>query len=402
MHRGGGNSLKPSHNQGFSLIEAFNNLAPWGEKKFVSELKRTYKFQRGVNNILDCHANQTRILSKEYSFVAGDYVRSTARNDVKRHAEENSPKYRMVGKIYQCLTNVDKRLRNKCAMTCVEENILSLGGESGCLNEVNYNHERGLKHELINNEPSPEFLSDKFFSRFTSHFLPKRIAFTLAEVLVTLGIIGVVSAMTVPTLMQNYQRQSYVTQLHKVYNELSQALVRYQTDRNAVNLREAGMTSYDAFGEFQQNYFKIVKDCGNSSAPCFASSYKKLSGSNSNFKCYKYCMVLASGASVGLADLENGIFLFAVDVNGTKGPNIFGRDAFSLFIYTSNGVIDDLALKNLGEENGKDYTWDTSAVAPLTSDQREKNFARACAGSDRIEYHGCFGKILNDNWQMTY
>ena len=48
-------------------------------------------------------------------------------------------------------------------------------------------------------------------------------AFTLAEVLVTLGIIGVVSAMTVPTLMQNYQRQSYVTQLHKVYNEVQQA-----------------------------------------------------------------------------------------------------------------------------------------------------------------------------------
>ena len=38
-------------------------------------------------------------------------------------------------------------------MTDVEENILSLGGESGCLNEVNYNHKRGLKHELINSEP---------------------------------------------------------------------------------------------------------------------------------------------------------------------------------------------------------------------------------------------------------
>ena len=115
--RGGGNSLKPSHNHGLWQVGMFNNLALWGEKKFVSELKRTYKFQRGVNNILDCHANQTRILSKEYSFVAGDYVRSTARNDVKRHTEDNSPKYRMVGKIYQCLTNVDKRLRNKCAMT---------------------------------------------------------------------------------------------------------------------------------------------------------------------------------------------------------------------------------------------------------------------------------------------
>ena len=63
-------------------------------------------------------------------------------------------------------------------------------------------------------------------------------ASTLAEVLVTLGIIGVVSAMTVPTLMQNYQRQSYVTQLHKVYNEMSQVFQQMMTDRNALNLKE--------------------------------------------------------------------------------------------------------------------------------------------------------------------
>ena len=51
----------------------------------------------------------------------------------------------------------------------------------------------------------------------------KKQAFTLAEVLVTLAIIGVVAAMTVPTLMQNYQRKVYVAQLQKVYNEASQA-----------------------------------------------------------------------------------------------------------------------------------------------------------------------------------
>ena len=60
---GGGNSLKSFHNQDFSLIEAFNNLALWGENKFVSEQKRAYKFKRGVN----CYT------------------------------EDNSPKYRMVG-----------------------------------------------------------------------------------------------------------------------------------------------------------------------------------------------------------------------------------------------------------------------------------------------------------------
>ena len=53
--------------------------------------------------------------------------------------------------------------------------------------------------------------------------------------------------MTVPTLMQNHQRKTYVTQLHKVYNELSQALMQYQTDKNAVNLTEAGLNSEAAF-----------------------------------------------------------------------------------------------------------------------------------------------------------
>ena len=84
--------------------------------------------------------------------------------------------------------------------------------------------------------------------------------FTLAEVLVTLGIIGVVSAMTVPTLMQNHQRKTYVVQLHKVYNDFSQAALRYMTDRNALNLTEAGLTDINSADSFIKTYFKIVKD----------------------------------------------------------------------------------------------------------------------------------------------
>ena len=120
---GGGNSLKPSHNYGLWQVGIFNNLALWGEKKFVSELKRTYKFQRGVNNRLDCHANQTRILSKEYSFVAGDYVRSTACDDVKRHTEDNSPKYRMVGEILSILRSFAVQIR----IFAKECNIIAVG-----------------------------------------------------------------------------------------------------------------------------------------------------------------------------------------------------------------------------------------------------------------------------------
>lgn len=53
----------------------------------------------------------------------------------------------------------------------------------------------------------------------------KKFAFTLAEVLITLGIIGVVAAMTMPSLIANYQEKQRVSQLKKVYSALSQAFV---------------------------------------------------------------------------------------------------------------------------------------------------------------------------------
>ena len=207
-------------------------------------------------------------------------------------------------------------------------------------------------------------------------------AFTLAEVLVTLGIIGVVSAMTVPSLMQNYQRQSYVTQLHKVYNELNQALIRYQTDSNAVSLREAGLTSVSAYGSFLKKYFNVVQDCGTTQTPCFSASYKKLSGVSSKFRCNNNCMVLASGASIGIAMGQNNIVQFIVDINGPKGPNIAGRDLFFIYLY-KNGLLDD----------GTDQTVNQ---APLTKEQRE------AAGTCQSSLTGCFGRLLNNNWEMTY
>lgn len=215
-------------------------------------------------------------------------------------------------------------------------------------------------------------------------------AFTLAEVLVTLGIIGVVSAMTVPTLMQNYQRKSYVTQLHKVYNELTQALLMYQTDRNALNLKEAGLISQDAVDNFITNYFKIVNSCEDLE-PCFASSYKNMSGIPVTFS-EKNSYVLASGAAIRPTyyNIENVLLSIVVDTNGAKGPNIAGRDVIAMYVYT-NGLIDDLS---------------NDSNAPLTEDQREKVFEEVCNSSTVNDngngIPGCFGKILNDNWEMNY
>ena len=103
-------------------------------------------------------------------------------------------------------------------------------------------------------------------------------AFTLAEVLVTLGIIGVVSAMTVPTLMQNHQRKTYVTQLHKVYNEMQQAFLQEITDKNALNLKEAGLTTDEAVVNFMKKRFKVIQDCEDKFEPCFADEYSSMDG----------------------------------------------------------------------------------------------------------------------------
>lgn len=59
-------------------------------------------------------------------------------------------------------------------------------------------------------------------------------AFTLAEVLVTLGIIGVIAALTLPQLIKDYQGKVLHTQLLKAYSVLSQALERMAVGENQV------------------------------------------------------------------------------------------------------------------------------------------------------------------------
>lgn len=97
------------------------------------------------------------------------------------------------------------------------------------------------------------FKNDKVFSRFTSPFSPKTPAFTLAEVLITLGIIGVVAAMTLPTLIMNHRKQVTVNKVKKFYTVMSQAT-------NSAIAEYGSMEDWQGFtttrnGEEMQNWF---------------------------------------------------------------------------------------------------------------------------------------------------
>ena len=58
----------------------------------------------------------------------------------------------------------------------------------------------------------------------------KQVAFTLAEVLITLGIIGIIAAMTLPTLLSNYRKQVAETRVAKFYSTMNQAIQRAEND----------------------------------------------------------------------------------------------------------------------------------------------------------------------------
>lgn len=219
------------------------------------------------------------------------------------------------------------------------------------------------------------------------HSTPKK-GFTLAEVLVTLGIIGVVSAMTIPSLTQNWQKQAYVAQLKKVYSEISQAVSAAIQDEMAINM---GETSYNYNARnvngFLHKYFKVVQDCGRNKQPCFASNYKNIDGSSyrRGFDCTA-SVSIASGAAICIdgdgwwpddEDWHYSVYAY-VDVNGKKGPNIFGRDMFFMEIYGDGTIGDSYQAKNWW---GHGY---------------------GCVPSPGIYGNGCITSILVDGWSMDY
>ena len=280
-----------------------------------------------------------------------------------------------------------KRLRNKCAMTCVGKKILSLGRESKRSSETSYACEKGLKHELINCEYSPEFLSDKVFSRFTSHFSlrkaaftlaegathvahwnnSRKIAFTLAEVLITLGIIGVVAALTIPTLMANHRRKVTATRLKQSYNILY----------NAIKASEAENGSW--------LYWDAPEKGGNTKefAEKYILPYLKYTdvGENTVFDGIpvKYYIKLVNGTTVGLS---MGLCLdFVVDINGEKAPNKWGYDQF------------DFLLNIKQSDNGY-----PKEFGPKGRGATRETLLQKCGGTSLQE---CAGLIELDGWEIA-
>lgn len=200
---------------------------------------------------------------------------------------------------------------------------------------------------------------DKVYSLFTSHHSLKRAAFTLAEVLITLGIIGVVAAMTMPSLIQNYQEKATVTKLKKCYSLVSQAYVSILNDEGGSDTLQAGddLEMMEKFGK----YLKYQKTCGRNKG-CFPNvTYKSVTGNGYNKweddTTDRSRAILTDGTLImfnksAMWGGNEGNYLYAqiyVDINGFKGPNQLGKDFF--YFYISPEKIVPAGAKALEEKN---------------------------------------------------
>lgn len=190
-----------------------------------------------------------------------------------------------------------------------------------------------------------------FLTSLPTNLFTFKPAFTLAEVLITLGIIGIVAAMTIPTLIQkNFEKQT-VTKLRETQSILAQTLRMAEEEYGdptgwGIKNDEASAIK---IANYLKPFFKIATDCGTKDtkyACVTKNSYKQLSGTNhgeyaiSRSDCYK--IALLNGSSIWWRgpysnEIPDKMITFWIDVNGKTQPNVYGKDLF-VFVYEKNSI----------------------------------------------------------------
>ena len=161
--------------------------------------------------------------------------------------------------------------RQKCSAICTQK---SISGKE-VLDKVCWAESPTLKYcwgRNPNLQKAISYASRKAQRHVRGDLVP---AFTLAEVLITLGIIGVVAAMTLPQLIQSYRKQQTEVKLAKFYSVINQALKQsiaqngdivtpsFSTNENSEFLQEWCQTNITKYLQslkklkFNQNYYHI-------------------------------------------------------------------------------------------------------------------------------------------------
>ena len=215
------------------------------------------------------------------------------------------------------------------------------------------------------------------------HNLSSTLAFTLAEVLITLGVIGIIAALTLPSLIAKYQDEVLVNATKKAYSIIQNALVDAQADGGTIGdntyLFDVTQNNVDLAKRFQKyfngailcenktskgckeyydiTYLYATKQVLNGSTSGQALNYPKLilpdgmiismsqkaSCLNTWYSCERddkgNCKKDADGNDIMKPGSYDACGYIYFDVNGLKGPNQYGRDSYCLKIREKDATV---------------------------------------------------------------
>ena len=266
----------------------------------------------------------------------------------------------------------------------------------------------------------------------------KKIGFTLAEVLITLGIIGVVAALTAPALVQNAGSAQTGPKLAKAVSTFETANENMLTQEGLTNIMtvgtDDGKNASQTYGDRLTNYMKMsLYEAGSTEKySSYATNGIEIedfdgSGSNGSFidqatttNSAKY---LAKDGPLYSINIDHAPYramftassrapvhkrlcgIVAIDINGLGDPNRIGKDIFGFFLYA------DGSLRPIGSTNCYEYAY--NALTDAQNATMTNNSNRAYHWKDGQSLYkcdettvgsgiGCAGSIFENNLKVIY
>lgn len=228
-------------------------------------------------------------------------------------------------------------------------------------------------------------------------FETAKAAFTLAEVLITLAIIGIVAALTMPTILAKYRKNVALTKLKKAYSEISQAFEMAQIDYGSCEYWDYG-TAFDGqsavnfMNKYLVPYLNVAKNCGTDKG-CWNGDAYSLSGIKNGTYGDRSTdtakIIVNSGYTIGIT--SGGYYVnVQINLNGPRGAEkaIMGKDLFFGTFVSNN-------------EHSNKYKCRFTAHGLYRTEDEIINNENGCSDNGtRGAGMNCLGLIVHDGWKF--
>ncbi len=190
------------------------------------------------------------------------------------------------------------------------------------------------------------------------------IAFTLAEVVIVIGIIGIIAEMTIPNLISDFRKTEIATRTKKFYSTFSQAIKLSEVENGDSRYWTMPEKTYDSIKVFLDTYLPVLK-------------YEKIEPSGpQNAKIY------FNDGTTGLV-AKGGCVDFIFDANGPKPPNSYGKDKFT-FLFCQ------------GTESTNFFETSNKTFGAYYENKSRSYLLSVCT----TDGYSCSGLLMHDGWEF--